>query len=60
MPGSLKARDLAAQTAFAAIAAGQLALLVSCWFSQGGFDYAPFAQCFWLFTGAVARQDAWT
>lgn len=57
---SLKARDVAAQTAFAAIAAGQLALLVSCWFSQGGFDYAPFAQCFWLFTGAVARQDAWT
>jgi hypothetical protein len=57
---ALRARDLAAQTAFAGIAAGQLALIVSCWFSQGAFDYAPLGQCFWLLTGAVARQDAWT
>jgi hypothetical protein len=57
---ALKARHIGAQTAFAGIAAGQLALFVSCWFSQGAFDYAPLAQCFWLFAGAVARQDAWT
>jgi hypothetical protein len=56
---ALRSRDVAAQTAFAGIAAGQLALIVSCWFSQGAFDYAPLGQCFWLFTGAVARQDAW-
>ena len=56
---TLRAKDLAAQTAFAGIVAGQAALFVSCWFSQGAFDYAPLAQCFWLFAGAVARQDAW-
>ena len=56
---TLGARDLAAQTAFAGIVSAQCALLVSCWFSQGAFDYAPMAQCFWLFAGAVARSDAW-
>ncbi len=39
---------------YAAIAAGQVSLLVSGWFNQGAFDYAPMAQMFWLFAGAVA------
>jgi cell division protein FtsW (lipid II flippase) len=56
---ALRAKDIASQTAFAGIVAAQVALFVSCWFSQGGFDYAPVGLCFWLFTGAVARQDAW-
>jgi hypothetical protein len=56
---ALRTKDLASQTAFAGIVAGQAAMFVSCWFSQGAFDYAPLAQCFWLFAGAVARQDAW-
>ncbi len=56
---ALRARERGAQTAFAGIAAGQVALLASCWFSQGAFDYAPLAQMFWLFAGAVARADAW-
>lgn len=56
---ALRTRDVIAQTSFAGIAAGQVALFVSCWFSQGAFDYAPVGQMFWLFAGAVARQDAW-
>jgi hypothetical protein len=40
--------------AYAAIAAGQVSLLVSGWYNQGAFDYAPMAQMFWLFAGAVA------
>jgi hypothetical protein len=56
---ALRARTTVAQTAFAGIVAAQCALLVSCWFSQGAFDYAPMAQCFWLFAGAVSRSDAW-
>jgi hypothetical protein len=56
---AVRAKGVVAQTAFIGIVAGQIALLTSCWFSQGGFDYAPVGQCFWIFAGAVARQDAW-
>jgi hypothetical protein len=56
---ALRAKDLASQTAFIGIVAGNVGCLVSCWFSQGAFDYAPVGQMFWLFAGAVARQDAW-
>jgi hypothetical protein len=56
---ALRARGTPAQTVFAGIVAGQCALLVSCWFSQGAFDYAPLAQMFWLFSGAVATSDRW-
>jgi hypothetical protein len=56
---AMRARSTAAQTVFAGIVAAQCALLVSCWFSQGAFDYAPLAQMFWLFSGAVATSDRW-
>jgi hypothetical protein len=56
---ALRAREVGAQTVFAGAVAAQSAMLVSCWFSQGAFDYAPMAQCFWLFAGAIARSDAW-
>jgi hypothetical protein len=59
MRAALRSKDLGARTVFMGIVAAQCALLVSCWFSQGPFDYAPIAQLFWLFSGAVARSDAW-
>ena len=55
-----RAGNIGAKTAFIGIVAGQSALLLSCWFSQGSFDYAPLAQFFWLFSGAVALSDAWS
>jgi hypothetical protein len=56
---TLRARDVGAQTVFAGIVAAQAALLAASWFAQGAFDYAPMAQFFWLFAGAVARSDRW-
>jgi hypothetical protein len=55
----LRTKDVGPRTVFIGIVAGQCALLVSGWFSQGPFDYAPMAQFFWLFSGAVARADDW-
>jgi len=55
----LRTKEVGARTVFIGIVAGQCALLVSGWFSQGPFDYAPMAQLFWLFSGAVARADDW-
>ena len=56
---ALRAKDVGANTAFVAIVSAQVGLLAASWFSQGTFDYAPLAQFFWLFSGAVARSDAW-
>jgi hypothetical protein len=56
---ALRAKSVGANTAFAGIVAAQVALLAASWFTQGAFDYAPLAQFFWLFSGAVARADAW-
>lgn len=54
-----RAEGLGAKTVFVGFVAAQTALLVSSWYSQGSFDYAPLAQFFWVFSGAVARGDAW-
>jgi O-antigen ligase len=49
--------DVGVRTAYIGVVAGQVALLCSAWFTQGAFDYAPLAQEFWLFAGAIARQE---
>jgi O-antigen ligase len=56
---AVRSNNLAARTAFIGLSAAQFGLLFSCWFTQGAFDYAPVAQMFWLFTGAIARSDGW-
>lgn len=57
--GALRAADPGARSVFMGLVAAQVLLLVSGWFSQGPFDYAPVSQMFWLFTGALARVDDW-
>jgi hypothetical protein len=57
---AMRAKDIPSRTAFIGIVAAQCGLLTTCWFSQGPFDYAPVAQFFWLFSGAVARGDSWS
>jgi O-antigen ligase len=54
-----RAKTIGAYTVFAGILSTQILMLVNGWFSQGAFDYAPVAQFFWFFSGAVARSDAW-
>jgi hypothetical protein len=55
----LRAKTTSAYAVFAGIVAAQIMMMVNGWFSQGAFDYAPVAQFFWFFSGAVARSDAW-
>jgi hypothetical protein len=52
--GAFAAKGRQLGIAYAVIAGGQVSLLVSGWFNQGSFVYAPMAQAFWLFAGAVA------
>jgi hypothetical protein len=56
---ALRTQEIGAKTVFIGAVSAQFGMLVSCWFSQGSFDYAPLAEFFWLFSGAVARSDAW-
>jgi hypothetical protein len=56
---ALRTKDLAGRSVFIGVVAAQCLLLVSGWFSQGPFDYAPAAQIFWLFSGGVSRADDW-
>lgn len=56
---AMRAKEIGPRTVFVGLVAAQCGLLVSCWFSQGPFDYAPVGQFFWLFSGAIARMDAW-
>jgi hypothetical protein len=53
----LRAKSTSAYAVFAGIVAAQIMMLLNGWFSQGAFDYAPVAQFFWFFSGAVARSD---
>jgi len=55
----VKAKTTSAYVIFAGIVSAQIVMLVNGWWSQGAFDYAPVAQFFWFFSGAVARSDAW-
>lgn len=52
-----RAKSTGAYTVYAGILAAQIMMLVNGWFSQGAFDYAPVAQFFWFFSGAIARSD---
>ncbi len=45
-------------TVFLGFVAAQCALLASAFLTQGAFDYAPVAQIFWLFCGALALPQA--
>jgi hypothetical protein len=56
---AMRATEIGPRTVFIGLVAAQCGLLTSCWFSQGPFDYAPVAQFFWLFSGAIARMDSW-
>ena len=53
----LLVRDGAARTVYAGMAAAQGGLLAAGAFMQGPFEYAPVAQLFWLFAGAVAMPQ---
>jgi hypothetical protein len=46
-------RDREHRTVFLGFIGGQTALLVAGFATQGSFDYAPLAQIFWLFCGAL-------
>jgi len=51
---ALVAPELAVRATYAGMAAAQVSLLAAAFLTQGAFDYAPVAQIFWLFSGAVA------
>jgi hypothetical protein len=54
---ALKSHVGAVAATFSAMAAAQMALLVSGALNQGALDYAPLAQMFWLFSGAVTMPQ---
>jgi hypothetical protein len=48
------ARESPHRSVYIGMASGQIALLVASMATQGAFDYAPLAQIFWLFCGALS------
>jgi hypothetical protein len=50
---ALRSSNLSVAATYAAMGAAQIALLASGALNQGALDYAPLAQMFWLFAGAV-------
>jgi hypothetical protein len=54
---AMRAESIAMAATFAAMGAAQVALLASGFLNQGALDYAPIAQMFWLFAGAVTMPQ---
>jgi hypothetical protein len=52
-----RAGSVGVSATFAAMGAAQIAMLVAGTLNQGSLDYAPVAQMFWLFAGAIAMPE---
>jgi hypothetical protein len=52
-----KATSVGVCTTFAGMGAAQIALLAAGTLNQGSLDYAPLAQMFWLFAGAITMPE---